>query len=618
MWILLVGIMLQGRSSDLSLKERIIRSPGTLSLPLALCGNRSDKLKQWSSKRMAKAIDAVQKEHLSLRRAAEEFDIPKSTLHDRLIGKVQLGAQSGPPKYLTDQEEEELESFLCGCASVGYARSRQQVMELVQEVINRKGVKVVLSHGWWESFKRRHPNLSLRVAAPLSYARMVGSDPVIIDKYFDLLQQTLADNELHDKPSQIFNLDETGMPLNPDPPRVVAPRGTKNPSAVGSGDKSQITVLSCCSAAGYALPPFVIFDRVHLRPEFAEGEVPGTVYGLSKKGWIDGALFESWFARHFLAHAPPVRPLLLLMDGHSSHFNPSVVERAAEEGVIMFTLPPHTFHLTQPLDKGCFGPLKVHWRNECWEYIITNPGRVVTRFQFSQLFRRAWMKGMTMVNIVARFRTTGIYPLDRSVVSTRSVAESNPSTLPERTGLKFIPLYSPSVRRPTARVSTFSAEEIARYEARWEEGYDVPDERYKEWLSIYHPDRISPNTSELYQGAVSVSVSDSTQNSDTPVSSTPNHTCRAPPPTSFLSHLLSERNPTVKYPQKAEKARSGSRVLTSAENLSLMREKEKRKKEVADEKQRRKEEREKKKAAAEAERARRMIERDKGRSYPGA
>ena len=48
-----------------------------------------------------------------------------------------------------------------------------------------------------------------------------------------------------------------------------------------------------------------------------------------------------------------------------------------------------------------------------------------TRFQFCQIFRRAWMKGMTMVNIVAGFRTTGIYPLDRSVVSTRSVAESN-------------------------------------------------------------------------------------------------------------------------------------------------------------------------------------------------
>lgn len=91
--------------------------------------------------------------------------------------------------------------------------------------------------------------MSLRIAAPLSYARMVRSDPGIISKYFDLLEQTLTDNELHDKPSQIFNLDETGMPLNPAPPRVVAPRDMKNPSAVGLGDKSQITVLSCCSAS---------------------------------------------------------------------------------------------------------------------------------------------------------------------------------------------------------------------------------------------------------------------------------------------------------------------------------------------------------------------------------
>ena len=102
---------------------------------------------------------------------------------------------------------------------------------------------------------------------------------------------------------------------------------------------TSITVLSCCSAAGYALPPFVIFDRMQLKPELTKKEVPGTVYGLSKKGWIDGALFETWFSRHFLAHALLVCPLLLLLDGHSSHFNPSVIQKAAEVGVIISTLP---------------------------------------------------------------------------------------------------------------------------------------------------------------------------------------------------------------------------------------------------------------------------------------
>ena len=123
-------------------------------------------------------------------------------------------------------------------------------------------------------------------------------------------------NELHDKPSQIFNLDETGMPLDPAPPQVVAGRGMKNPSAPPSGDRSQITVLACCSASGYAFP------LCHLRPFIsqARAQVPGTIYGLSRKGWIDGELFELWFCRHFLTHAPPVRPILLLMDGHSSHY----------------------------------------------------------------------------------------------------------------------------------------------------------------------------------------------------------------------------------------------------------------------------------------------------------
>ena len=306
---------------------------------------------------------------------------------------------------------------------------------------------------------------------------MIGSNPSIIARYFDLLEQTLIDNELHDKP-QIFNLDETGMPLYPSPPRVVAGRGTKHPSAPASGDKSQITVLGCCSAAGYALPPFVIFDRLTLRPEFTTGEVPGTIDGLSRKGWIDGDVFDIWFTRHFLSHAPPVRPLLLLMDGHSSHYQPAVIGKAAEEGVILFTFPPHTSHLTQPLDKGCFGPLKQHWRQECWEYITSHPGRVVTRYQFSELFRRAWEKAMTMTNIVAGFRTTGVYLLNRLAVPVLGIAEDGSCvrrvSLAERTGLQFIPLYSPSRQRTEheLRAVTFECDEI--FQRRYEEGYDLP------------------------------------------------------------------------------------------------------------------------------------------------
>lgn len=56
------------------------------------------------------------------RRAALEYSVSKSTLHDRLTGKVLPGAVGGAPRYYLDnEEEEELVKWIIGCAEVGYA-----------------------------------------------------------------------------------------------------------------------------------------------------------------------------------------------------------------------------------------------------------------------------------------------------------------------------------------------------------------------------------------------------------------------------------------------------------------------------------------------------------------
>ena len=55
----------------------------------------------------------------------------------------------------------------------------------------------------------------------------------------------------------------------------------------------------------------------------------GTFYGLilSPKGWIDGELFKLWLEKHFVKHAVAEWPLLLLLDGHSSHCRPDTIRR---------------------------------------------------------------------------------------------------------------------------------------------------------------------------------------------------------------------------------------------------------------------------------------------------
>ena len=80
----------------------------------------------------------MKNENLSVRRAAEASDAPKFILHDRLVGMV--GRQSGPEKYLTD-EEEELAELLTGCASLRVCR----LWTLFKRLLTARGT-VSVSH----------------------------------------------------------------------------------------------------------------------------------------------------------------------------------------------------------------------------------------------------------------------------------------------------------------------------------------------------------------------------------------------------------------------------------------------------------------------------------------
>ena len=50
--------------------------------------------------------------------------------------------------------------------------------------------------------------------------------------------------------------------------------------------------------------------------------------------------------------------LLLILDAHGSHATPEFDAFCTENGIITLCMLPHTSHILQPLDVGCFGALK--------------------------------------------------------------------------------------------------------------------------------------------------------------------------------------------------------------------------------------------------------------------
>ena len=547
---------------------------------------RCQHYKIWDEESMAKAIRLVEKEGKSFRAAAEMCRIPLATLHDHVRGKVDPFSKPGPKPYLSPNEEDELVVFLLKCARMGYPKSCKQVTAIVQSIVNAKNMNVEVSTGWWARFKKRHPNLSLRTAAPLCIPRLQAQDPDVLNSYFNELEKTLREYDILDEPSSIFNCDESGMPLNPKPLKTIHERGSKHVSAVTGNGKLQITILACVSASGYALPPFVVFDRKTLNQELTKGEVPGTVYGLSASGWMDTELFQEWFLQHFLKFAPSMRPLILLMDGHSSHFSLEMIKVAKKEGVILFTLPPNTTHLCQPLDKGPFAPLKLEWRKSVQNFLSANPGRVVSRYDFSQLFHEAWLRAMNARNITAGFRHTGVFPFNKEAVLSQLRGGERHSDSRQERGEERHSQERDDKRHPDSRQER--GEERHSQERDDKRHPDSRQERGEERHSQErddkrHPDSRQERGEERHQKRHSSEQKVKFMPSDDKAldpSDLDTSSCYLPPKSNIgRSYQMSKAVSTPKITFKKSKPMQSSRILTSRENLILMEEKERQKRE---------------------------------------
>ena len=352
---------------------------------------------------------------------------------------------------------------------------------------------------------------------------------------------------------------------------------------------------------------------------------------------------------HFLEHAVSARPLLLLLDGHVTHYQPGVIRLARAHGVNILCLPPHTTHEMQPLDCGVFAPLKSHWSRICHDFLHQNPGKVVTKFNFNSLFSKAWLSAVVPANIVAGFRTCGVYPFSRSAVNPSSSSQKEAGS-----SLTSQVVESPPPTDDNAHSShegELSRDEEELFRKRFEEGYDIyTDGRYVQWLKEHHPDTLPATDGNLGDHGISIAAhfssvavqspvvapepaADGQTHTPTPPATatstmhrssavlSPASQCVAPtittttttPSTSLPSTTLADLlvYPDTSTPARAELALPRARLLTSASSLAQIEEKERRKQLEQEEREKKKEERKRKKELKEQEQKRKAEERAK-------
>ena len=283
----------------------------------------------------------------------------------------------------------------------------------------------------------------------------------------------------------IYNADETGVGIVTNPGKGFAEIGRRNVYTITAAERGKThTIMSCVSASGSTLPPLMVYPRKRSVPDkMRAGAVGGTLFEVSDNGWINKEIFLVWL-QHFVDSIPPVRPVLLILDGHSSHVTIEAIELARSNDVLMLCLPSHTTHILQPLDVGVFKPFKAAFSKASHQFIMQNPGRVITNDVLASLVGDAWPHAFTPLNIMAGFKKCGIHPFNPGEILDRQVAPSKAVTPPP-----------PILNSP--EVSVFSPEKQSLFQKRYEEGYDLNDTEYMVWLRINHSDEVNSASSSV-------------------------------------------------------------------------------------------------------------------------
>ncbi|KAJ8875508.1 hypothetical protein PR048_023403 [Dryococelus australis] len=133
----------------------------------------------------------------------------------------------------------------------------------------------------------RHRALSIRVSGALSFARARGLAKEKISQFYDNLLKLLDILCLWDKPSHIFNCDESGLQLTYKPQKIISKHGKRDVVSQTNCEKGDnVSVMACVSSSSHYAPPFVVMKGQCLNENYEIGMPPGTEMVVSDSGYM--------------------------------------------------------------------------------------------------------------------------------------------------------------------------------------------------------------------------------------------------------------------------------------------------------------------------------------------
>jgi len=385
------------------------------------------------------ALQALENDpRLSVRKAAKLYNVSRTTLTRRQNGKHSRAEIIVKSRKLSNLEERTIIQRVLKLESQGFP-VRIGGVEDMANLLRRERDASPVGKNWAENFIRRQPELRTQKTRSYDNQRALCEDPEKIRAWFRLVANFTAKFGI--RVEDIYNFDEAGflMGILGTTTVVTSSDRTTKPKLVQSSNREWVTVIQGINSQGWAVPPFIVFKgKWHLASWYEKQNFPaGWRIAISENGWTTNEVTLEWL-KHFekFTRTKTVGTYrLLVLDGHESHHSADFEEYCRTNNILTLCMPAHSSHLLQPLDIGCFGPLKKAYSRQI-ENLVRTRITHVSKEAFIPAFVEAFKATITKKNIQGGFRGAGLVPYDPEIVisqldirlSTPTPENSRPAT----------------------------------------------------------------------------------------------------------------------------------------------------------------------------------------------
>ena len=397
------------------------------------------------------AVEAIRKDkRLKTATAAKLYNVRRETLRDRLAGRPARRDIPANSRKLTDLEETTIIQYILELCARSFPPRLREVEDMANQLLYARGAPPA-GKRWAHNFVQRQPELRTQFSRKYDYQRAKCEDPKIINEWFTLVRNTKAKYGILDDDS--YNFDETGFMMGIIFPGMVVTTsdGRGRAKLAQPGNREWATVIQGVNALGWAIPPFIILAaQYHLANWYSQCNLPAEwIIKTTENGWTTNEAGINWI-QHFNQHTiyrTKGTHRLLILDGHESHHSTAFESYCQNHNIITLCMPAHSSHYLQPLDVGCFGPLKQAYGRQIEDFMRAHINHV-SKLEFLCAFREAFFFSMTEKNIQGGFAGAGLIPYDPERVLSKLDIQIRTPTPPELLDSTTSPWVSKTPNNP--------------------------------------------------------------------------------------------------------------------------------------------------------------------------